>query len=166
MGLIINILKPKKTPQGKSVKVEFSGKVGSIDVKGYSYPIHLGLDKLDVGLMRSSLLINRADGSGKSVPIGTQMKIEREVLNKLEAHLKKREEADVPARRIGSTVFYEIFVKRQTLSKNEIIRLFEKYPGLWSNGTVLRTKVKGVARQVKKDLMKSYGSDVYIQEKE
>lgn len=62
-------------------------------------------------------------------------------------------------------MFYEIWVKRHTLSKNEIIRLLDKYSGLWTNGRALRTKKKSVAKRVKKELEKSYYPYVYVDEK-
>lgn len=63
-------------------------------------------------------------------------------------------------------MFYEIWVKGYSIPKMSIYYLIRKHTNLWTNGRVLRTNKLSVAKQVKKDLERSCGSNVYIAERE
>jgi hypothetical protein len=72
---------------GSTYKAVVSGNVGAIEVEGESTQYLHGIDELSSTLVRSILLnkIHRADGLGKSVPMGAIRKIEAAVLAKLQS---------------------------------------------------------------------------------
>tara|TARA_R100001244_G_scaffold132394_1_gene108847 strand:- start:41 stop:313 length:273 start_codon:yes stop_codon:yes gene_type:complete len=76
-GLNIELVKSK---HGDSYFVKVTGAIGKMGVEGKTATYHHGLDRLTHGLVRQILNLNRSDGSGRSVPPATLMKVEKAVL--------------------------------------------------------------------------------------
>jgi hypothetical protein len=72
---------------GSTYKAVISGNVGAIEVEGESTQYSHGIDELSPTLVSSILRnkIHRADGFGKSVPMGAVRKVEAAVLAKLQS---------------------------------------------------------------------------------
>ena len=78
-------LKLLKSKHGPTYKVQISGSMGKIGIKGETTSVYIGLDKLTPTLARQITTVSRTDSSGKPVPPGTRQKIEKAVLEKLSA---------------------------------------------------------------------------------
>jgi hypothetical protein len=73
-----------KSKHGPTYKVRISGCVGKIAVSGETTPVYVGLDRIDYALANKITRVNRASGSGKPIPVATQIKIKKAVLKKLQ----------------------------------------------------------------------------------
>ena len=59
---------------------------------------------------------------------------------------------------------YQIWIKNLPISHTLAWEIVRKFPSAWWNGRVLRTKEERKAKQIKKELEKYAGSNVYITE--
>lgn len=74
-----------RSKHGPTYKIKIDAVFGRIAVHGETTPVHVGLDRINFQLVRDILetRIFRSDGSGKPVPMGARMKIEKAVLARL-----------------------------------------------------------------------------------
>jgi hypothetical protein len=61
-------------------------------------------------------------------------------------------------------VAYQIWAKHDPIPRMLAWDIIKKFPFAWYNGRVLRTSEMRKAKQIKKELEKYFGSNVYITE--
>ena len=76
-------LKAEKSGHGSTYRMTIGGKVGPTAITGTVRQVSIGIDEITPDLVRKSVTVNRADGSGKKIPSGVQRAVETAVLAKL-----------------------------------------------------------------------------------
>ena len=75
----------QRSKHGPTFRGVISGKVGRIGVSGRVHNFHAGLDDLSPHLVGQIVTVNRADGSGRDLPTGAVISVQRAVFAALEA---------------------------------------------------------------------------------